>query len=105
MALETYWLGVWARAYANAREPGEVSVPYFLSIYFLWVVVSVVTASAATVLFYLGAIKASRDIHRRLVDMIFGAYTRFLDVTPIGRITGRFTRDCKSIDGAFTEVS
>ena len=45
---------------------------YYLGFYAAWVVLGLVTVGASTILYYVGAIKASRIIHRRLVDRIFG---------------------------------
>ena len=64
----------------------------------------VTASSVAAVIFYLGAVRACRKIHKKLVDSIFAAYVRFLDITPVGRIVSRFTKDMKSIDGDFTET-
>jgi hypothetical protein len=103
-AFQTYWLGRWARAYDEVDDPRDVSVAFWLGLYFGFVLIGLFALGASAVLFYVGAIKASRDIHRRLVDRIFASYMRFLDSTPVGRIVSRFTKDMKSIDGMFTEV-
>lgn len=101
-AFQTYWLGQWAKAY---DEPGTVSIPYFLGLYAVWVVVGVIALGGGWALFFIGAIKASRNMHQKLVKRIFGAYARFLDTTPIGRILGRFSRDFKALDGGFIDTS
>ncbi|WVF65767.1 hypothetical protein IAT40_000501 [Kwoniella sp. CBS 6097] len=93
-AFQTYWLGRWARAYDQASNPKDVSAIYYLGLYVVWVVISLGSLGASAVLFYVGAVKASREMHRRLVESIFGAYMRFLDATP----------DMKAIDGSFTET-
>ncbi|ORY22510.1 hypothetical protein BCR39DRAFT_551500 [Naematelia encephala] len=103
-AFQTWWLGRWARAFDEAQNPQQVSIPYYLGLYIVWVIIGMAMIAASSILYYLGAIKASRIIHKRLIDSIFGAYMRFLDETPIGRIISRFTKDMKSIDGPFTEV-
>lgn len=100
-AFQNYWLGRWAKAY---DVPGEVSIPYFLGLYVVWTVVGLVLITASWILYYFGAVKASREVHKKLVASIFGAYTRFLDSTPVGRIISRFTKDMKSIDGNFTDT-
>lgn len=98
---QTFWLGLWARAY---EQTTGVSIPYFLGLYVAWVVIGLISVSAGWVLYFFGAIKASREVHRKLVVSIFGAYARFLDTTPVGRIISRFTKDMKAIDGSFTET-
>lgn len=104
-SFETYWLGRWARAYDQAEDHTDVSVTFYLGLYFVFVLIGLVQLAASAILFYMGAVKASREIHKRLVNTIFGAYMRFLDSTPVGRIISRFTKDMKSVDGSFTEVS
>lgn len=104
-SFETYWLGHWARAYEQVGDPRKVSVTFYLGLYFVFVLIGLVQLAASAILFYMGAVKASREVHERLVNTIFGAYMRFLDSTPVGRIISRFTKDMKSVDGAFTEVS
>ncbi|KAL7418721.1 hypothetical protein Q5752_006404 [Cryptotrichosporon argae] len=101
---QNYWLGRWAHAYDEAADPRDVPVAFWLGSYVLVVLVSVAMFAGSAILYYIGAIKATREIHRKLVDHIFGAYQRFLDSTPVGRIISRFTKDMKAIDGAFTEV-
>ncbi len=71
-AFQTYWLGRWARAYNEAEDWHQVSVAYWLGLYTAWVVIGLVAVGASSVLYYVGAIKASREIHRKLVDRIFG---------------------------------
>ncbi|WVR03866.1 hypothetical protein IAU60_000864 [Kwoniella sp. DSM 27419] len=103
-SFQTYWLGRWAEAYKRADGAKHVSAVYFLGLYVVWVVLGLGMLSASTILYYVGAIKASREIHRKLVDTIFGAYMRFLDATPVGRIISRFTKDMKNVDGSFVET-
>ncbi|WVQ74585.1 hypothetical protein IAR50_004186 [Cryptococcus sp. DSM 104548] len=103
-SFETYWLGRWARAYDESEDPRNVSVAFYLGLYFVFVLIGLVELAASAILFYMGAVKASREVHRRLVNTIFGAYMRFLDSTPVGRIISRFTKDMKSVDGSFTET-
>jgi ABC-type multidrug transport system fused ATPase/permease subunit len=103
-SFQTYWLGRWARAYDEADGKHPVSAIYWLSLYVVFVSIGLLMMAGAWILYYIGAIKASRVIHQRLVDRIFGAYARFLDTTPVGRIISRFSKDIKNIDSSFTET-
>ena len=111
-AFQTWWLGRWARAYNEAEDWHEVSIAFWLGLYAAWVVIGLIALAACAILYYVGAIKGSRAIHRKLVDSVFGgeirnhlpglivddlAYMRFLDSTPIGRIISRFTKVCQMI--------
>lgn len=104
-SFQSYWLGLWASAYAETDNPETVSVPYWLGLYLIWVVLGLATVTVSYLIYFSGAVKASRSIHADLVNKIFGAYMRFLDSTPVGRIIGRFTKDIKNIDGGFTDTS
>ena len=101
---QTWWLGIWAKAY-DEHDWKDVSIPYYLGLYTVWVVIGIIFLAASEMVFYWGAMKACRQIHQKLVDTIFGAYVRFLDTTPVGRIISRFTKDMKAVDGNFTEIS
>ncbi|WVQ64901.1 uncharacterized protein L199_003070 [Kwoniella botswanensis] len=103
-AFQTYWLGRWAKAYEESDHPERVSAVYYLGLYIVWVLLSMGSLAASAVLFYVGAIKGSREIHKKLTNMIFGSYLRFLDSTPVGRIISRFTKDMKNVDGSFTDT-
>lgn len=104
-ALQPYWLGLWARAYRTSSTPSTVDPVFWLGWYIIWVVLGTLSVALATVLYYQGSMRASRIVHARLVDKIFGSYLRFLDTTPVGRIISRFTKDMKQIDGNFTETA
>lgn len=101
-AFQTYWLGKWAKAY---DAPGTISIPYFLGLYVVWVVVGLVALGASSVLYFVGAIKASRAVHRKLVLSVFGAPLRWIDSTPMGRVLSRFTKDFKALDSSFPDTS
>ncbi|KAK4688391.1 hypothetical protein P7C73_g1726, partial [Tremellales sp. Uapishka_1] len=71
-AFQNYWLGIWARAYASADDWRQVSALYYLGLYVGLVVIGIVTLSGAQSLYFIGAIRASRAIHKNLVDHILG---------------------------------
>lgn len=49
-------------------------------------------------LFYFGAIRASRSYHESLLNSIMRTPLGFFDVTPIGRVLNRFSRDISTTD-------
>ncbi|CAE7167766.1 unnamed protein product [Rhizoctonia solani] len=84
--IQTYWLGIWARAYDTPSHPHQVNVSFYLGVY--------------SSIGLCGSIRAARRIHDRLVSSVFAAPLYWLDATPIGRIISRFTQDVRSIDGS-----
>ncbi|KAJ1309716.1 hypothetical protein OPQ81_006481 [Rhizoctonia solani] len=101
---QTYWLGVWARAYEeNPGHTERVDVPFYLAVYGIVCGIGMVIYSSAFVIHVLGSVRASRRIHDRLVRSVLGAPLRWLDSTPIGRVIARFTQDIRSVDGALPD--
>ena len=46
-----------------------------------------------------GIIRTSRVIHELLIASVMSTTLRFFDTTPMGRITARFTKDIRVVDG------
>ncbi|QRW27528.1 ABC transporter transmembrane region [Rhizoctonia solani] len=98
---QTYWLGIWARAYKVDQGYSEyVNVPFYLGIYGFICVTGIGFFTAALVIHVLGSARASRRIHDRLIKAVLGAPLRWLDSTPVGRIIARFTQDIRCIDAS-----
>ncbi|KAI8613164.1 ABC transporter type 1, transmembrane domain-containing protein [Chytriomyces sp. MP71] len=74
------------------------SATYYISVYaglsLLGLLVSVLTR--LWVLY--GGLMASRALHVKLANAIFGAPMRFFEKTPVGRLLNRFTKDIATID-------
>ncbi|QRV86003.1 ABC transporter transmembrane region [Ceratobasidium sp. AG-Ba] len=97
--LQTYWLGVWARAYeGNLGRIESVNVPFYLAVYTGIGIGFMVIYSSTFAWHISGAVRASRRIHDQLVASVLGATLRWLDSTPLGRITARFTQDISAVD-------
>lgn len=72
-------------------------------IYAMFTVLSETADSLALALWILRTIRASRIIHSKLLESVFSATFRWLDITPVGRIVARCTQDISSIDSWFEE--
>ncbi|KAL4247270.1 ATP-binding cassette transporter C [Abortiporus biennis] len=96
--VEAYVLALWANAY-DTHEPSEVSDPFYLGLYCANVALSITFFLISFPLFMLGTLRASRAIHKMLIDSMFGAPLRWLDKTPASRIIARCTQDIAAIDG------
>lgn len=51
------------------------------------------------VLLFTASLRAARNIFNQLLRTVVQAPPRFFDITPIGRITNRFTNDISILDG------
>ncbi|KAJ7436833.1 P-loop containing nucleoside triphosphate hydrolase protein [Mycena latifolia] len=101
--LEIWYLGYFASVYETSA-PGTVSVSYHLGIYGLIILLDIVTHSYADVIFAYAVLRASRSIHRKLIESILGTTLRWLDITPVSRVIARFTTDISTVDGVTIEV-
>ncbi|KAH0838658.1 P-loop containing nucleoside triphosphate hydrolase protein [Lanmaoa asiatica] len=97
-AVQSWYLGYWAEQY---QESTVVSVGYNITIYSLIMWSTVVLYSLSYMARLLGSLRASKTIHDRLVEKIFGATFRWLDTTPVARVVTRFTQDIGAVDGTF----
>ncbi|KAG8779614.1 hypothetical protein FRC12_024032 [Ceratobasidium sp. 428] len=99
--LQTYWLGVWARAYdAHFGHPEEVDTLFYLGVYSTICVTSILLFGLAFVVHIVGSVRASRSVHDQLLAAMLGAPLRWFDSTPVGRLIARFTQDMCSVDEA-----
>ncbi|KAK5003773.1 Transporter of the ATP-binding cassette (ABC), partial [Cryomyces antarcticus] len=52
-----------------------------------------------------GSLAASRKIHQRLMESITHAQFRFFDITPLGQIMNRFSKDVEQVDQEIAPVA
>ncbi|KAH8072268.1 hypothetical protein BXZ70DRAFT_964229 [Cristinia sonorae] len=95
--LQVWYLGYWSTQY-EGRPSSEVSAPYYLTVYSLLVVLSVLISTGGHTYYYTGTIRASGKIHEKLITSILGSTMRWLDVTPTSRVMSRCTRDVSVVD-------
>ncbi|KAJ1305460.1 hypothetical protein OPQ81_000470 [Rhizoctonia solani] len=99
LTFQSYWVGVWARAYSTYPEhPEQVNATFYLVVYITICLSGVCMYSGAYIMHILGSVRAARQIHGRLVTSVLGAPLRWLDSTPVGRVIARFTQDIRSVD-------
>ncbi|KAI8923360.1 P-loop containing nucleoside triphosphate hydrolase protein [Entophlyctis helioformis] len=75
-----------------------VDVDYYLGIYALIGLCTIIAISARLVLSLYGNIYAGRNLHAQLFNRIRHAPMRFFETTPVGRLLNRFTKDVVSCD-------
>ncbi|KAG5648264.1 hypothetical protein DXG03_006223 [Asterophora parasitica] len=100
--LQTWFLGYWASQY-DEHPAAEIHVFYYLSVYGSLLAVSVALYCISFVVFIYGAIRASRSIHKQLLESILGTTLRWLDVTPTSRVIARCTQDIRAVDGPISQ--
>ncbi|KAI8994066.1 multidrug resistance-associated ABC transporter [Trametes punicea] len=100
---QTYFLGTWAAQYEE-RNPSEVSVSYYLSIYGLLVVATMSAYAAAWLIYATGSLRASKIVHNKLISSVLSTTLRWLDMTPTSRIIARCTADMQSIDTSIPRI-
>ncbi|KAJ7449230.1 hypothetical protein FB451DRAFT_754458 [Mycena latifolia] len=98
--MEVWYLGYWASQYGHG-----ISVPVFkyLGGYTLIVLADVIVYCVSYAYFTLGSFRASKTIHKQLMDSVFGSTFRWLDVTPTSRIIARCTGDTNAVDDSLAE--
>jgi len=97
--LQNYWLRTWSSAYADPEHtPTSSEVDYYLYIYAGIGAIAIFSLFANAITEIFGTLRASRYLHGALAERIMKAPIRFFDVTPLGRIVNRFSKDIQSID-------
>ncbi|KFB46634.1 AGAP009835-PA-like protein [Anopheles sinensis] len=65
----------------------------------LFVFINLLSTLLATLFLYIGALEASKTLHKTLLRCVIRApLSSFFDVTPIGRILNRFSQDVETVD-------
>ncbi|KAI7829941.1 P-loop containing nucleoside triphosphate hydrolase protein [Kickxella alabastrina] len=94
---QDYWVRLWVAA-TGAGGSQQHSAVFWLGMYVVIGVAGVGWRLAQMLFVYSGAIRASRQIHTRLLRAIVRATPRFFDATPLGRIMNRVSRDMQVVD-------
>ncbi|KAF9475054.1 multidrug resistance-associated ABC transporter [Pholiota conissans] len=102
ITLQTWFLGVWATQY-EIHDPSEVSLLFYLTT-LTGIVSAQIGIFTITNLYYnYRAVRASRVIHAKLIESVFGSTLRWLDETPTARIIARCTQDIRTVDGPIAQ--
>ncbi|AMD21014.1 HEL267Cp [Eremothecium sinecaudum] len=86
----------------SVDKQGEHTTFYYLSLYFLIGATGAIASSLKTVINFCAGLNASRKIFNLVLKKVLYAKLRFFDVTPIGRIMNRFSKDIESVDQELT---
>ncbi|KAI9225781.1 MAG: P-loop containing nucleoside triphosphate hydrolase protein [Piptocephalis tieghemiana] len=94
---QNYWLSLWVDAYGK-EDPEDVGLLYYLGIYALIGAGVIIMDVVKSLTLFSGSVQASRSIHEELMHRILHARVRFFDVTPLGRLMNRFSKDMEVLD-------
>ncbi|CAG8532113.1 5269_t:CDS:10, partial [Dentiscutata heterogama] len=119
--MENWWLQVWSNANSNNETIPTIfnfvqqnnlimvngifddihkphSVDYYLNIYVMITILSIIVGVSRFVCLYYGSLRASKKLYQKLLHQVIRAPLRFFDTTPVGRILNRFSKDFETID-------
>lgn len=76
----------------------EVDVTYYLGVYAIIGTACMFVAFFKDIWLFYGSLTASSTIHRRLMESVTRAKFKFFDVTPLGQLMNRFSKDLEAVD-------
>ncbi|KAK8058473.1 hypothetical protein PG994_008921 [Apiospora phragmitis] len=91
--------------YGVANAPDEVNVNYYLLVLALIGVAGALLALVRDLWLFFGSLTASWKLHNRLMGSVARAKFKFFDVTPLGQIMNRFSKDLEAIDQEVAPVA
>lgn len=104
----SWWLKIWTsknqnRVYSESHleiidSSNPKSTWYYLGIYLMLSLVSSLIGALPSLLLMCGAVKASRDLFRKMTFRVLRMPLRWIDTVPQGRIINRFTVDFATLD-------
>ena len=91
-AINNWWLTYWS------NDSAGKDAKWYLVIYIILGVLTVVVAIIAHLVLFFTGLKASSRLHDGLIKGILFSPMSFFDQTPIGRITNRISKDLYTVD-------
>ncbi|KAJ7625348.1 hypothetical protein DFH06DRAFT_1273238 [Mycena polygramma] len=79
--VQTWYLGYWASGC-------------------ILLLIAMVLYALAFILYTTGVFRASKSIHKQLIESVLGTTLRWLDITPTSRVITRCTVDIRTVDGS-----
>jgi ABC-type multidrug transport system fused ATPase/permease subunit len=101
---------IWTLPYysSNIRistRNSEVDVGYYLGVYAVLGLAYLIVVFAREGVLFAGSLRASKRIHRQLMESVSHAKFRFFDSTPLGQIMNRFSKDIEAVDQEVAPVA
>jgi len=83
----------------------NVDVKFYLAIYAVIGLTGMVVALFRDLWLFYGSLTASWAIHNRLIQAVTRAKFKFFDVTPLGQLMNRFSKDLEAVDQEVAPVA
>ncbi|KAJ3094872.1 hypothetical protein HDU97_007516 [Phlyctochytrium planicorne] len=88
---------------STTTSPDGTAIAYhFIPLYLLMTIACLAVISGRLLLLAYGSMQAGKNIHRSMMQRLVRAPMKFFEVTPMGRIVNRFTKDVASVDRAIS---
>ena len=84
-------------AFESLMNP-KVNAQYYIVVLAVIGLVGALSALLRDLWIFFGSLAASRKIHDRLVNAVLHAKFRFFDITPLGQMVNRFSKDLEDVD-------
>ena len=81
-----------------ASSDAKIDAWYYLTIYALLSLFYIIISLIREGYIFWGSLRASRTLHKRLLDSVSRAKLQFFDTTPLGQLMNRFSKDIEAID-------
>ncbi|KAJ2901658.1 hypothetical protein MKZ38_001571 [Zalerion maritima] len=104
VAPQSWWTGNNASVNTSADDQG-VNATYYLTILAAIGIAGAFSALMRDLWVFYGSLTASWRIHNRLMHAITGARFKFFDVTPLGQIMNRFSKDLEALDQEVSPIA
>jgi ABC-type multidrug transport system fused ATPase/permease subunit len=83
----------------------KVDVGYYLAVYALIGTACMLVALFRDFWLFFGSLTASWKLHQRLMESVTRAKFKFFDVTPLGQLMNRFSKDLEAVDQEVAPVA
>lgn len=88
-----------------AKVAPNVNVSYYLTIYAIIGIGCMLVALFRDFWLFYGSLTASWKIHTRLMESVTRAKFKFFDVTPLGQLMNRFSKDLEAVDQEVASIA
>ncbi|OLN86882.1 ATP-dependent bile acid permease 2 [Colletotrichum chlorophyti] len=82
----------------SASAAADVNVSYYLTVLAIIGIAGAATAFIRDIWVFYGSLTASKKIHDDLITRVSRAKFKFFDVTPLGQLMNRFSKDLEAVD-------